>query len=645
MSWRRATTATAVFGMVAGLLVGSAGVAGAVLVPQEQMVGSNPVDWTPHASNGAARKVLQIGNRVYVGGTFTAVKQTATAADIPQRYLFAFDATTGKIDAGFAPVLDGTVESLAAAADGQSLYAVGYFNTVNGQVRKKVARLDAATGANVLGFKGPRFSSRVEDVELVGGRLIVGGAFKWVAGRVRPALASLNASTGALDSFVDLDFAGRRSTTKVSAPLSVADLDVSADGRTLVALGNFSTVAGQARHQLAVIDLSVTSATLKNWATDRYQPTCSNSFPSYVRGVSISPDGSYFVVSTTGAHRVGALCDSAARWELTQSGTGLQPTWVNYTGQDTLWSAGITGPVVYIGGHQRWVNNTTGRDYAGPGAVSRPGVAALDPRNGLPFSWNPTKSRGVAVFDLYSTSQGLWVASDTTTLAQEYHGKFGLMPLDAGKALPADVTGTLPADVYLPGAGGIPAVTFTGASASGERTVPPREADWGQARGAAMIDGTVYSAWSDGTLKRRGFDGNTFGWKSYNVDLRGLQTTSFGTDLATMSGMFFDRAAGRLYYTVEGQQKLYYRYFTPESYTVGADRFEAYAANSNGVTWGNVKGMFLTSGTLYYGSADGKLRKVGFSSGALSGTATQVIGPGVSDRTWNAPAMFLDSGG
>jgi hypothetical protein len=644
MTGTRRVRAATVAVIAAGLMMGSAGAANAALVAHDRMVGANPVDWTPHASNGAARKVLQIGNRVYVGGTFTAVKQTATAADIPQRYLFAFNATTGQIDAGFAPVLDGTVESLAAAPDGASLYAVGYFNNANGQVRKKVARLDAATGANVPGFTPPAFSARIEDAVVSGSRLIVGGTFKNIGPTARSALASLNAATGALDSFVDLGFAGARRTSTKTGPLGVADLDVSADGRTLVALGNFSTVAGQARHQLAVIDLSGTSATLKNWATDRYQPTCSNSFPSYVRGASISPDGSYFVLSTTGAHRVGSLCDSAARWELTQSGTGLQPTWVNYTGQDTLWSAGITGPVVYIGGHQRWVNNTTGRDYAGPGAVSRPGVAALDPRNGLPFSWNPSKSRGVAVFDLYSTSQGLWVASDTNTLGREYHGKFGLMPLDAGKALPADVTGTLPADVYLPGAGGIPAVTFTGASASGERTVPPREADWGQARGAAMIDGTVYSAWSDGTLKRRGFDGNTFGWKSYNVDLRGLQNTSFGTDLATMSGMFFDRVAGRLYYTVEGQQKLYYRYFTPESYTVGADRFEAYAANSNGVSWATVKGMFLTDGKLYYGDADGKLRQAAFSGGRLSGTAVVVTGPGVSDRTWDSRGMFLDSG-
>ncbi|MBA3618470.1 MAG: hypothetical protein H0W56_02510 [Acidothermales bacterium] len=644
MRVRSGVRAAAVVATAAGLLMGSAGVASAALVPHERMVGANPVDWTPHASNGAARKVLQIGNRIYVGGTFTAIRQTETSADIAQRYLFAFDATTGKIDSGFAPVLDGTVESLAAAPDGASLYAVGYFNNANGQPMQKVARLDAATGTNVAGFKAPKFSSSVEDVAVVSGRLIVGGAFKWVAGTVRPALVSLNATTGAPDSFADLGFAGPRRTTTKTAPLSVADLDVSADGRTLVALGNFSTVAGQSRHQLAVIDVGGSQATLRNWATDRYQPTCSSSFPSYVRGLSISPDGSYFVVSTTGAHRVGTLCDAAARWELTQSGTTLQPTWINYTGQDTLWSAGITGPVVYIGGHQRWVNNTAGRDFAGPGAVSRPGVAALDPRNGLPFSWNPTKARGVAVFDLYSTTQGLWIASDTSKLAREYHGKFGLMPLDAGKSLPADLTGTLPADVYLPGTGDVPAVTFTGTSASGERTVPAGGLDWTQARGAAMIDGTVYFAWSDGTLKRRGFDGNKFAWKTYNVDLRGLETTSFATDLATMSGMFFDRAAGRLYYTVEGQQKLYYRYFTPESSTVGADRFEAVSTNANGVAWDTARGMFLTGGKLYYGSTDGKLRQVAFSGGRLSGTAAVVTGSGVTERSWSAPGMFLDSG-
>jgi hypothetical protein len=83
---------------------------------------------------------------------------------------------------------------------------------------------------------------------------------------------------------------------------------------------------------------------------------------------------------------------------------------------------------VYVQGHQRWLDNPQGRNSAGPGAVSRPGIGAIDPTSGRALPWNPTKDRGVGGKDLYVTSQGLWVGSDTTHIGGETHARIALMP-------------------------------------------------------------------------------------------------------------------------------------------------------------------------------------------------------------------------
>ncbi|MEV1289696.1 hypothetical protein [Micromonospora sp. NPDC049679] len=102
---------------------------------------------------------------------------------------------------------------------------------------------------------------------------------------------------------------------------------------------------------------------------------------------------------------------------------------MNHTGGNTLFSVSVTGAAVYVGGHQRWLNNPYGHKSAGPGAASRPGIGAIDPRTGKALPWNPTRSRGVGVRAFLATPQGLWVGSDTNELAKEYHGRIGMFPL------------------------------------------------------------------------------------------------------------------------------------------------------------------------------------------------------------------------
>ena len=148
--------------------------------------------------------------------------------------------------------------------------------------------------------------------------------------------------------------------------------------------------------------------------------------------VDFSPDGSWFAFVSTGyipsTGGVGRdLCDAAARFE-TNIPNPARPTWINYTGGDTLHSVAATDVAVYVQGHQRWLNNPQGRNSAGPGAVSREGIGAINPSTGLALSWNPGKERGVGGKDLYVTSAGLWVGSDTNLIGGETRRRIALMP-------------------------------------------------------------------------------------------------------------------------------------------------------------------------------------------------------------------------
>jgi hypothetical protein len=152
----------------------------------------------------------------------------------------------------------------------------------------------------------------------------------------------------------------------------------------------------------------------------------------YVRGVDFSPNGRWFAIDGSGyVSRNGDLgrtvCDAAARFE-TRIARPKSPTWINYTGGDTLDSIAVTQAAVYVQGHNRWLNNPFGRDNCGAGCVSRRGIGAIDPISGLALAWDPTKAMRVGGKDLLLTRAGLWVASDTTTIGGEIHERLALMP-------------------------------------------------------------------------------------------------------------------------------------------------------------------------------------------------------------------------
>ncbi len=636
--------------------------ASAVNVDQgTSVVSAVPASFTPQVMNGSVNAIIQVGNEIIAAGTFTTVQQTTTSAGITRNHIFAFDATTGAIDMGFDPNLGGPANSLAT--DGANIYVGGSFSSVGGSTKYKRVVALTSTGAVVPAFKAVPNSAVNEVVYAPAqngnpARLYVGGAFTSIkngsATTTRDALAALDPATGAVSPDVNVPFTGvfdpnNLYNGKMGGNTNVKRFDVTPDGTRLVAIGNYSTVGGQPHSQVAVLDTSGTQATVASWSTNRFDRSmnsCGKKFDTFTRDLDISPDGSYFVISNTGAFSGGAasgtMCDSTSRWQTYAVGSAtspVQPVWQDYTGGDTTYGVAITGSAVYVGGHMRWENNPFQADQAGPGAVAREGIAALDPVNGLPLSWNPGRSRGVGAQALYATSQGLWVGSDTTRIGGKVRNRIAFMPLAGGTTVPTVAAATLPNDLFIAPSSGA-ALMRRPVDATGVPTAASSTAnasmDWSQVRGAFDVNGTVYYGLGDGRLYARTFDkatGAVGAQRSVNLYNDPDTGTAIPFTIASLSGMFYDTAQHRLYYTVKGDSHLYYRYFTPESEVVGALTFTA----GSSVSLGSVAGMTLAGGRVLYGSTDGTLRSVAFSGGAITGTPSTLS----ADGSWKAAALFV----
>jgi hypothetical protein len=361
---------------------------------------------------------------VIVGGDFTTVENSARTTTYKKTNLFTYNYTTGAVNTSFTAALDGEVLSLAPGPD-NTVYVGGAFKMVGTVHQRGITRLSVATGARIKGFDAVIGDGEVRAVKYsTGGRLYIGGNFATVDKVSRPALALVGGTSGKVDTKFNLKL-----TSPTAGRTKVEDMSLAPDGKTLVAIGAIQHAGGQSRAQVVMVNTTTTTATVADWYTNFYDVNCYSSFETYVRGVDFSPKGDYFVIVTTGRNTGnGVPCDSAARFNT--AGTGLHnPVWVNYTGGNTLLSVAVTGSAVYVGGHQQWLDNPQGKKNAGPGAVPRPGIGAIDPTSGKALSWNPTSGRGVGVEALTATSTGLLVGDDTTELGKKYHARLGMFPL------------------------------------------------------------------------------------------------------------------------------------------------------------------------------------------------------------------------
>jgi hypothetical protein len=391
---------------------------------QAAIVSVNPVDYTPHVLDGTVWSLALVGDTVVVGGSFTKVADSTKRQTFARKNVFAYGLSDGVVRP-FAPNVDGAVYAVTAGPGG-TVYLGGAFKTVNGTAQRGLARVSVADGSRIATFGAKINWGDVRALAVSRNYLYAGGTFSAINATTRVGLARMNPVSGAVDPGFD---------ARLSAPglsrTRVEHFDISPDGTRLVAIGALLKSGAAERTQIAMFDVTGRTAALTSWFTDAYKPECMQGFDTYLRQVKFSPDGKYLVVAATGrASSPTKLCDSAARFEVAGSGRH-NPTWVQRTGGDSLYAVAVTGAAVYVGGHQRYLDNPYGSDKGGPGpgAVSRVGIGAISPSTGRALSWNPTRARGVGVRAFLVTPGGLTVGSDTDQLGREYHGRIGMFPI------------------------------------------------------------------------------------------------------------------------------------------------------------------------------------------------------------------------
>jgi hypothetical protein len=391
---------------------------------QNAAVSTNPADYTPHVLDGEVRAFALVGDTVVVGGDFTTVSDSARKVKYRRQNLFAYRAATGEV-LPFAPAPDAPVLTLATGPN-NTVYAGGAFQKIAGASQRGLAQLSLADGSRVAAFGTSANWGDLRSIIAYGPWLYVAGSFSAIGGVNRIGLARLNATTGVVDPAFDMKLAAPHLTR-----VKLEDLALTPNGSRLGVIGAVEQASGQWRAQVLMIDIAPNGAPkLADWYTDAYARPCRAGFETYLRGIDFDPTGTFATIVATGRKWGDRLmCDTAARFDLRGNGAH-NPLWVNWTGGDSLYSVADTGSAIYVGGHQRWMDNPQGHETAGPGAVARPGIAAIDPQTGKATSWNAKRiPRGVGARALLATPQGLLVGSDTERIGNEYHARLALLPM------------------------------------------------------------------------------------------------------------------------------------------------------------------------------------------------------------------------
>ncbi len=397
-----------------------------------QIADDDPVDYTPNivevpdGENHVTESIV-VNGTVYIGGKFNQIEEAhahdpdAVVPTVNRKNFAAYDAATGAID----PLkldFNGEVFAFEVNPTGEYLFVGGAFTRMNGVLVNGLAKVELATGDldDTFSWAG---GGLVKDLRIANKRL-------YVAGKFPEGVVAVLPGRGLPTNQVDLEITG----SVTGAATKVEKIAISPDGQELVALGDFTRVEGFRRRMAFRATLTNTAAVLQGWHPQRFRVRCRPSLPFFLRDVEWSPDGTFFVIVSSGGIAGGypetGFCDASGRWERSSTGLVAEPTWINWSGGDSFYSVAVSDAAVYVGGHMRWLDNPEGAGTSGPGAYVVKGLGVIDPTTGLvDRTWQALPMvRAHGKEDLALFPGGLVVSGDGKQVAGEYHYGTSLFP-------------------------------------------------------------------------------------------------------------------------------------------------------------------------------------------------------------------------
>ena len=252
--------------------------------------------------------------------------------------MFSFDANPPYTLTKWTVGVNGQVNSIAftrhrGCADA---YIGGSFTSVHGAKARNIAEVSTRTGKVVTSF-GRDANGAVQTLVGYGDHLLAGGQFTRTNGYGRNEYASLNPFSGKDDGFLRLKVSGRIRNDVAE----VYNQQLNHAGDRLLVEGNFTSVGGHHRQQIAMVNLKGSQASVTGWTSPKFNDLCRPSESFYVRAAAWSPDDNTAYIATTGFHLnswnhtfpLPGICDAAAAFPTQWK--SVEDKWKEMTGCDS----------------------------------------------------------------------------------------------------------------------------------------------------------------------------------------------------------------------------------------------------------------------------------------------------------------------